>query len=395
MPWLFVSSAVIYNVLIVEAATLASRGGADAGSAPAPGFEYVFPAIRGVQAGSEFFVSMCPLRLISKIFLFDEDELVPEIRAQRALNRARLPEMARYIVENPDSYAFSALTASIDGSISFETYGDEGHRDRMGLLHVAMDARFVINDGQHRRAAIELALRERPDLADESIAVVFFLDPELERCQQLFADLNRYAVRPSTSIGVLYDHRDDLAALTRLVVMKSPTFRDLVDMQRSTLSPRSRKLFTLSALYSASKTLLRDIDPKLDVYEVARSYWEGVAANIPEWRGVRELKLTSGEVRRDFIHSHGVVLHALGHAGNALIADDPNPTTYQDRLAPLASIDWARANSKLWEGRAMIGGRVSKASQSLTLTTNVILQRLGLPLSAEQQRAEEALNGSS
>jgi DNA sulfur modification protein DndB len=202
-------------------------------------------------------------------------------------------------------------------------------------------------------------------------------------------------VRPSTSIGVLYDHRDDLAALTRLVVMKSPTFRDLVDMQRSTLSPRSRKLFTLSALYSATKTLLRDIDPELDVYEVTRAYWEAVAENIPEWRAVRELKLTSGEVRRDFIHSHGVVLHAIGHVGNALIADDPNLSTYQDRLGPLASIDWARSNSKLWEGRAMIGGRVSKASQSLTLTTNVILQRLALPLSAEQQRAEEALNGNS
>ena len=44
-------------------------------------FEYVFPAIRGIQAEREFYVSMCPLRLIPKIFLFDEDELVPEMRA--------------------------------------------------------------------------------------------------------------------------------------------------------------------------------------------------------------------------------------------------------------------------------------------------------------------------
>ena len=58
-----------------------------------------------------------------------------------------------------------------------------------------MDARFIINDGQHRRAAIEMALRDRPELADETISVVFFLDPKLERCQQMFADLNRYAVR--------------------------------------------------------------------------------------------------------------------------------------------------------------------------------------------------------
>ncbi|GIU78070.1 MAG: hypothetical protein KatS3mg005_1308 [Bryobacteraceae bacterium] len=58
-----------------------------------------------------------------------------------------------------------------------------------------------------------MALRECPDLGDETIAVVFFLDIGLKRCQQMFADLNRYAVRPSRSIGILYDHRDDSAEL--------------------------------------------------------------------------------------------------------------------------------------------------------------------------------------
>ena len=51
-------------------------------------FEYHFPAIRGVQAGREYYVSMCPLRVIPKIFLFNEEEVVPELRAQRVLNKA-------------------------------------------------------------------------------------------------------------------------------------------------------------------------------------------------------------------------------------------------------------------------------------------------------------------
>ena len=65
-----------------------------------PAFEYVFPAIRGVQANREYYVSMCPLKLIPKIFLFDEEELVPELRAQRILNKNRIPEISRYIVDN-------------------------------------------------------------------------------------------------------------------------------------------------------------------------------------------------------------------------------------------------------------------------------------------------------
>ena len=66
----------------------------------------------------------------------------------------------------------------------------------------------------------------------ETIAVVFFLDLGLERCQQMFADLNRYALRPSKSIGVLYDHREDRAKLARLVVLQSPVFRDVVEERR-------------------------------------------------------------------------------------------------------------------------------------------------------------------
>ena len=128
----------------------------------ATGFEYVFPAIQGVQAQREYYVSMCPMRLISKIFLFNEEELVPELRAQRQLNRSRVPEIARYMSGNPDGYVFSAITASVDGDVSFEPLSEHDGGGRIGVLRIAMDARFIINDGQHRRAAIEMALRDRP-----------------------------------------------------------------------------------------------------------------------------------------------------------------------------------------------------------------------------------------
>ena len=118
-------------------------------------FEYTFPAIRGIQAGREYYITMCPLRLIPKIFLFDEEELSPEIRAQRILNRARVPQISQYIVNNPKDYVFSAITASIDGSVDFESM-DKDNKDitRNGLLKINMNAKFIINDGQHRRAAI-------------------------------------------------------------------------------------------------------------------------------------------------------------------------------------------------------------------------------------------------
>jgi DNA sulfur modification protein DndB len=255
-----------------------------------------------------------------------------------------------------------------------------------------MSARFIINDGQHRRAAIEMALRDRPEVGDETIAVVFFLDLGLQRCQQMFADLNRYAVRPSRSIGVLYDHRDEAAELARLVVLRSPVFRNVVEMERSTLSIRSRKLFTLSAIYTATSALTAGFDGEhtFDARrDLASAFWEEVAKQFPEWQLVRERKITAGEVRQDYIHSHGIVLQALGKAGNALLRDAANGQ-WKNNLRVLKKVDWSRANTKLWEGRAMLGGRVQKAEQNVTLTTNLIKRLLKLQLTPEEARVEEA-----
>ena len=360
---------------------------------PEASFEYSFPAIRGIQARREFYISMCPLKLIAKVFLFDEDELVPEIRAQRSLNKARLPELARYMVDNPDDYTFSAITASVDGDVRFEPLAEGVDGKKIGQLHIPMSARFIINDGQHRRAAIELALRENPELGEETIAVVFFMDQGLERCQQMFADLNRHAIRPSKSIGVLYDHRDPLSQIARRVVSRSDMFGSLVEMEKTTLAVRSRKVFTLSAIYSATAALVDGIEEKSEdeLADLAVVFWETVAEQFSEWIAVRDGKMSAGELRRDFIHSHGVVLQALGRAGNALLKRSRSETGWQRRLKKLSSIDWSRRNAKVWEGRALVGGRVSRSGQNVTLTTNVIKKTLGLSLATEENELERSL----
>ena len=101
----------------------------------------------------------------------------------------------------------------------------------------------------------------------------------------MFADLNRHAIRPNKSIGVLYDHRDELSAITKAVVFQSEIFRDLTDMDSSNLAKRSRKLFTLSALYTATRALLDEIEPGAAERreELATQYWDAVAKQFPEW----------------------------------------------------------------------------------------------------------------
>jgi len=348
---------------------------------------FSFPVICGLQARREYYVAMWTLRNLSKISIYDEDEVPAEMRAQRTLNTARIPEIAGYILDNPDDYVFSALTVSIDSEVEFEKFDTQG---KLGLLKVPLGAKFIINDGQHRRAAIKAALEHRPELAHETIAIVFFLDIGLERCQQMFADLNRHAIRPSRSIGLLYDHRNEKAKLAKLVVLESAKFRDIVDMEKSSLAKRSRKLFTLSAFYNACADLVHGLATGnlAEDADLAREYWEAVSEHFPSWSQVREGRMPASEVREGFIHSHGIALQAIGKAGNASLTQ--HPKDWKKRLSALEKIDWSRKNSKLWEGRAMNLGVVQKRTNNIILTTNAIKKALSLPLEEDEQKIETA-----
>lgn len=350
------------------------------------GYTYTFPALRGTQAGREYFVAMCPLKLLPKIFLFDEAPVPPKLRAQRTLNRARVPEIARYVLENQRDYAFSAITASIDGEVHFEPAEMGDGTSDVGRLVVPMSARFVINDGQHRRAAIEVALEEQPDLGDETIAVVFYLDEGLRRSQQLFADLNKHAIRPTKSLGILYDYRDPLAGLARDLAQKAMLFKGLTELEKTAISNRSIKLFTLSAIYQATGALLgkRKNDPIDDEEkELALRFWNELAKVIPEWQLVVKQQVSSAELRRDYVHSHSVALHALGLAGCTLLRQHPHD--WPTRLKLLQRVDWSRSNVAVWEGRAMSGGRMSKSRQNVRATAIFLKKTMGLTLTPEEQ----------
>ena len=357
------------------------------------GYTYTFPALRGIQAGREYFVAMCPLKLLPKIFLFDEAPIPPELRAQRTLNRARVPEIAHYILKNRDDYAFSAITASVDGEVRFEPANTSEEDADVGWLTVPMSARFVINDGQHRRAAIEAALEEDTGLGDETIAVVLFLDAGLHRSQQLFADLNKHAIRPTKSLGILYDCRDPLATLSRDLAGKAKLFKGLTELEKATISNRAIKLFTLSAIYQATGALLNkrkndsidDKDKKL-----ALRFWNELAKVVPEWQLVIKREVSSADLRNNYVHSHSVALHALGLAGHTLLLQQPGD--WPAHLKRLRDVDWSRSNVAVWEGRAMSGGRMSKSRQNVRAIAIFLKKALGLTLTSAEIEFDDQFN---
>ncbi len=355
-------------------------------------YEYVFTALRGRQAGREYYVAMCPMKLVPKIFLFLEEEIPAELRSQRTLNKSRIPEIANYIINNQTNYIFSSITASVDGEVRFEQISLNGEKiEDVGKLRITMDSRFIINDGQHRRAAIEQALAECPELGDETISVVFFIDVGLKNTQQMFADLNKHSVRPTRSIGILYDHRDPLSALARTLIEKVGVFRNLTEIEKTNISNRSTKLFTLSSIFQGTVSLLRKPQNSKEVSKkdvsLAISFWENVCSNMKDWQLAAEKSVSTHELRQDYIHSHALAMHAIGRLGASLLSTANKD--YKKELKKLRKIDWARKNKALWEGRAMIAGKISKSHNSVILTTNHLKNTFRLKLTPEEKKVEQ------
>lgn len=350
-----------------------------------------FTAIRGKQAKSEYFIVMCPLKRLSKIFTFDEGQLPVDQRAQRIINEERIPDITNYILDNRDHYVFSALTACISGASQFIPIGVNKHEQNIGTLFIDDDAELYITDGQHRNAAIIKALCADPSLANETISVVFFTNKSLDERQRIFKDLNLYPVKTDSSLSITYDDKPD-ALLSKTIVFESEQLTKLVHMEKSNLGPRSKKLVSHSALNKATKYLLGSITQKnyQSLMPIASEFWHEVVNNMPAWQLLCEDRASGGELRDESIHAHAVTLHALGMLGAYLLVNNKN---WKKPLQRLSQVNWSR-NNKDWNGRCIHNNSMTNNRKSAELTCIKIKEYLSVPLTEKELETEETFKGT-
>lgn len=347
-------------------------------------FVYRFPVVKGVQATREYYIAMIPLKMISKLFPQEDEYVLPEYRAQRKLNIARIPVISKYILNNRESYVFSALAASIDGQFKFcpSEYPD------VGLLEISMDAKLLINDGQHRKAAILEAISEDTSLLNETISVVFFEDQGLARSQQMFTDLNKHAVKTSNSIAELYDSRDQLAVVTRNVISKIKFLNAYTDKEKDILGKYSSNLFTLSTFYNANKRIIRSAPITKETEMFLLRYWSCVCQNILPWKDLYNHNISKVDLRENYIVTQAVIIQVLGRLGYYFFAN--KNYSIESYLCNLQGINWKR-DCDDWKLRTIrANGRMINNEEAITLTCNVLKGYLGLPLDEFEQSKESS-----
>lgn len=335
-----------------------------------------FPALRGKMGARDFFVVVLPLSVVPRLLPAPEGgALPPEARAQRQLNARRIPEITKYILDHEEDWLFSSLTASYkEGTADFKPSDADPN---VGTLHLPIDADLLINDGQHRRAAIQAALAVDKTLGEQTISVVMFPGESVERNQQMFSDLNRTVQKTSRSLDIMYDHRDPLNQITLSVIERVPLLRGRAEKEALSLGVRSAKLITVSALYDSLQQLLGDIPegtPESKMAELedrAVTFWNALANAIPEWTVVANGTLKPSELRMEYISGHSVFFFAVGGVGRALHEQG----AYR-LLTELDTIDFRRINPE-WQGICMLGGDIITRRQTRFALKEMLLYKLG------------------
>jgi DNA sulfur modification protein DndB len=300
------------------------------------------------------------------------------------------------MLENDDGFLFSSITASYSCPVKFTSSAE--HAD-VGTLEIEFEnLEFIINDGQHRCAAIAAALKENPALGKEKISVLLFETESMDRLQQMFSDLNRFVQQTSKSLGMLYDRRDNLSALTMELAEQVDVFRDMVDKEKITIPRRSPKLFTISALYEANEELLgkkiaeQGSPAYAEILKRAVEYWTELSKIIYDWQKVKNGEFAAAELRQEKINTHAVVLRALGGVGRTLLAKYPED--WPTKLRLLETIDWRKSvdssANPLWDAVCITAGSVVSNRQARAATLAILLREIGESTNGKMTHKESA-----
>lgn len=215
------------------------------------------PAIRGKQGGRTFYVSNLP-NLLVRNFLRDVQSAVDiSERSQRPLDPKHADDITHYLKSNVDEYVVGALTFAMKTEGEFTPLPNQNSDGyELGTLQFNLVQEFHSLDGQHRRQAIIKAMEEVDSIRDDSTAVIFYVEPDLKRRQQMFSDMNSTPRKVSKSLNIAYNNRDPFARAAKFLAENHPLLVGKVEKLQPRVKSDSTDFFSLSSIQDAVKRVV-------------------------------------------------------------------------------------------------------------------------------------------
>lgn len=187
-------------------------------------------------------------------------------------------QIAPYLVKNKHRFFSSLVVAIYKGSepdflpltdlvnvndTQFATLRQP--TQRFGYLTIPEDSILVPLDGQHRLAALKMAITGKdqegqdiqssffdhnPDLADEDVSVILFRF-QAKQAKSIFNSINRYAKPTSKAVNLITSDTDICAIIARTDVANMFVNTRIINLKTNQLADSSTHFTTLATLYDA------------------------------------------------------------------------------------------------------------------------------------------------
>lgn len=228
------------------------------------------PAIKGKIGETIYYIANLSFQQINHLVKRVDSELHTSTSLKEEIQRSlsdNYIKIKQYILTREDHFFNSLVLAVYDGlpvwtEIRYELEDEWYHN--VGVLHFNGEEKIFPVDGQHRVEGIKAALRENPNIANETISVILIghnNTPEgMEKSRRIFSTLNRYAKPVRLGDIIALDEDDVVAITTRLLLENFPLFtRDRIKSSNSkSIPPTDKKCFTtLMTLYDCHIELFK------------------------------------------------------------------------------------------------------------------------------------------
>ncbi|EGH9360812.1 DGQHR domain-containing protein [Salmonella enterica] len=328
---------------------------------------FQFPGVCGFQGGTQTIMLNVPARTLARVLSRDSQGHALE-RSQREINNTRVKKFINYLTDAAKKgtpFIVPALIGNCDSDIEFEPIGNT----MAGIVRIPMDAKIKLFDGQHRASGI-IEFIENYDIT-LSVPILLTEKLSLDVRKQFFSDINNNASKPSATINMAYNGRDEIAQTMVNILQNHEVFSSTTDFEHNVVPAKKPFFISFKAVCDATKKFIGSGDNKLSS--------ENIEAIWQSWiylTGLDDIRhgTKQHEYKKDYIQFHGVMINAFGYAVADLLKDnDVNKVVSLIETLSMSTDNWQKEKYFLIEN--WTGVCVDASKDNPVIIANVQGQR--------------------
>lgn len=293
--------------------------------------------------------------------------------AEELINRPLMPqhvdEIAKYLLET-ENYILPSFIFNSKTPIKVFVFGTGAVK--FGYAVMPTNVELYVTDGQHRLKAIEKAIKERPELRDDSVTVLVVQEEDIDQIHQDFADCAKNKPIPPALLAA-FDVSNILAKLTRQIARNSVVFEGRIDKISRTIGKDPNYMFTMNQLRigmaeflfgSSRKQVIesrssQNKDETIKLLEQAQLFYIEFARQNDTWKFLLQPKAETANLdlyilRQQRIDFNTVGLQILSRVGHLIFfGKDFSSEQRQSLVASLAQLDYRR-DAPLWQNNVVL-----------------------------------------